>query len=70
LAEGLPHQNHIQITINQLVCFHKNKFDGMICKEDSNETSRPFKHPRKTKRGIPNPTRALANHERIHDDLL
>ena len=25
LAEGLPHQNHIQITINQFFCFHKNK---------------------------------------------
>jgi len=34
LAAGLPRQDHVWITIKQLVRFHKNEFDEMLCKLD------------------------------------
>ena len=35
LAAGLPRQDHVWITTDQLVLFHKNEFDEMLCQLDS-----------------------------------
>jgi len=35
MAAGLSRQDHVLITTEQLVRFHKNEFDGMLCKLDS-----------------------------------
>jgi len=42
LAAGLPHQDHIWITIAQFVCFHKNEFDEILCEPDPTKYARSF----------------------------
>jgi len=42
LAAGLPRQDHVYITTDQLLRFHNNKFDGMPCKLDTTENPRSF----------------------------
>jgi len=43
MAASLPRQDHVSITTEQLVRFHKNKFDQRLCKLDSSEFARSFK---------------------------
>jgi len=38
----LPCQNRVRITSDQFVRFHKNEFDGMLCKFDPTENPHPF----------------------------
>jgi len=38
----MPLQDHVWITTEQLVPFHKNEFDEMLCKLDSAKFSRAF----------------------------
>jgi len=46
LAAGLPRQDHVYKTTDELLCFHNNKFDEMSCKLDSTENPRSFeKYP-------------------------
>jgi len=40
LSACLPRQDHVWITTNQLVLFHKKEFDEMLCKLDSAENPR------------------------------
>jgi len=35
MAAGLPRQEHVWITTKQLVRFHENNFDEVLCKLDS-----------------------------------
>jgi len=42
MAAGLPSQDHVWTTTKQLVRFHKNKFDEMLCKVHSSEYARWF----------------------------
>jgi len=42
LATGLPRQDHVLITTEQLVRFHKNEFDEMLCRLDSVRYARAF----------------------------
>jgi len=42
MAAGLPRQDHVEITTQQLVRFHKNKSDEMLCKVDSSKHARSF----------------------------
>jgi len=42
LAAGLPHQDHISITTDELYCFHNDEFDELPCKLDSTENLRSF----------------------------
>jgi len=42
MAAGLPRQDHVGITTEQLVRFHKNEFDEMMCKLGSSEYARSF----------------------------
>jgi len=46
-AEGLPRQDHVWITTEQLIRFHINEPDEMLCKLDSAKYARAFQ---------PNPT--------------
>jgi len=52
MAAGLPRQDAFELrtcrvktllNYGQLVRFHKNKFDEMLCKLDPSEYARPFK---------------------------
>jgi len=46
LAAGLPRQDHVWITTNNLFHFHNNEFDEIPCRLDSTEYARSFrKHP-------------------------
>jgi len=46
MAACLPCQDHVYITTDELLRFHKNEFDEMPCKRDSTENPRSFeKHP-------------------------
>jgi len=40
LAAGLPRQDHVWITTNNLFRYHNNEFDEMCCKVDSTEFAR------------------------------
>jgi len=42
LAAGLPRQDHVWITTEQLVRFHKIEFDEMLCKLDFAKYARAF----------------------------
>jgi len=42
LAAGLPRQDHVYSTTDELFRFHNKKFDEMRCKLDSNENPRSF----------------------------
>jgi len=43
LTAGLPRQDHVCITTDQLVCFHNNEFDEMSCKLNFTENLRSWK---------------------------
>ena len=43
LAAALPRQDHVSITTDHFVHFHKDEFDEMLCKPDSNEYARSFR---------------------------
>jgi len=43
LAAGLPRQDHVYKTTDELFCLHNKKFDVMRCKLDFTETLRSFK---------------------------
>ena len=46
LAAGLPRQDHVYITTDELFRLHNNEFDEMPCKLDSTENPRSFeKYP-------------------------
>ena len=46
LAACLPRQDHVCVTTDELVRFHKNECDAMPCKLDSTENPRSFeKYP-------------------------
>jgi len=47
LAVSLPRQDHVEISTKPSIRFHKNEFDGMLCKLDFAEYARSFE---------PNPT--------------
>jgi len=42
LAAGLPRQDKVGMTTDQLVRFHKKEFDEMLCKLDSSKFARSF----------------------------
>jgi len=42
LAAGLPRQNHVYITTEQLIRFHKNELDEMLFRLDSTQYARAF----------------------------